>query len=146
MYMCESQKYDMEFEVRKRGFEVFLSTWLNLNFKCTFLCELFCRVTTKCDNKMWQQRRTNFNFKLGIWSHSLLSLQSVGAVLEVLLKLFRWNVVVKWPLWRTSYILLISRNFRIDLSKRLSEVIDQSHFELQNEGCCQMLAIDDSQK
>ena len=22
MYMCESQKYDMEFEVRKRGFEV----------------------------------------------------------------------------------------------------------------------------
>lgn len=23
MYTCESQKYDMEFEVRKRGFEVF---------------------------------------------------------------------------------------------------------------------------
>merc|ERR1712154_745624 len=22
MYMCESQKYDMEFEVRKRGFEI----------------------------------------------------------------------------------------------------------------------------
>jgi len=22
MYQCESQKYDMEFEVRKRGFEV----------------------------------------------------------------------------------------------------------------------------
>ena len=141
MYMCESQKYDMEFEVRKRGFEVFLSTWLNLNFKCTFLCELFCRVTTKCDNK--REPILISNLELG---RILFSLQSVGAVLEVLLKLFRWNVVVKWPLWRTSYILLISRNFRIDLSKRLSEVIDQSHFELQNEGCCQMLAIDDSQK
>ena len=59
MYMCESQKYDMEFEVRKRGFEVqklkifcptpqtsnvesnFFYLKIEIDFKCTSSTLLF---------------------------------------------------------------------------------------------------------
>ena len=52
MYMCESQKYDMEFEVRKRGFEVNLKSIVDLllckHFKCTSMIlssESLCQLS-----------------------------------------------------------------------------------------------------
>merc|ERR1712129_350429 len=64
MYMCESQKYDMEFEVRKRGFEI-----NELNIAVNDLRGKFIKPTlkkvSKYENKFakLQKKAAEFNFR-----------------------------------------------------------------------------------
>merc|ERR1712106_146561 len=64
MYMCESQKYDMEFEVRKRGFEI-----NELNIAVNDLRRKFIKPTlkkvSKYENKFakLQKKAAEFNFR-----------------------------------------------------------------------------------
>merc|ERR1712243_38945 len=64
MYMCESQKYDMEFEVRKRGFEI-----NKLNIAVNDLRGKFIKPTlkkvSKYENKFakLQKKAAEFNFR-----------------------------------------------------------------------------------
>merc|ERR1711923_105475 len=64
MYMCESQKYDMEFEVRKRGFEIH-----ELNIAVNDLRGKFIKPTlkkvSKYENKFakLQKKAAEFNFR-----------------------------------------------------------------------------------
>merc|ERR1712227_955879 len=64
MYMCESQKYDMEFEVRKRGFEI-----NELNIAVNDLRGKFIKPTlkkvSKYENKFakLQKKAAQFNFR-----------------------------------------------------------------------------------
>merc|ERR1711983_494090 len=64
MYMCESQKYDMEFEVRKRGFEID-----ELNMAVSDLRGKFIKPTlkkvSKYENKFakLQKKAGEFNFR-----------------------------------------------------------------------------------
>merc|ERR1711992_191865 len=64
MYQCESQKYDMEFEVRKRGFEI-----SELNIAVNDLRGKFTRPTLKkvpkYENKFakLQKKAAEFNFR-----------------------------------------------------------------------------------
>ena len=55
MYQCESQKYDMEFEVRKRGFEVTKKTPKNRDFVLGLkalppflVCDILIIRSSKC--------------------------------------------------------------------------------------------------
>merc|ERR1712218_173799 len=64
MYQCESQKYDMEFEVRKRGFEI-----NELNIAVNDLRGKFIKPTlkkvSKYENKFakLQKKAAEFNFR-----------------------------------------------------------------------------------
>jgi len=64
MYTCESQKYDMEFEVRKRGFEI-----NELNIAVNDLRGKFIKPTlkkvSKYENKFakLQKKAAEFNFR-----------------------------------------------------------------------------------
>merc|ERR1711892_496716 len=64
MYMCGSQKYDMEFEVRKRGFEI-----NELNIAVNDLRGKFIKPTlkkvSKYENKFakLQKKAVEFNFR-----------------------------------------------------------------------------------
>merc|ERR1712130_803411 len=64
MYQCESQKYDMEFEVRKRGFKI-----NELNIAVNDLRGKFIKPTlkkvSKYDNKFakLQKKAAEFNFR-----------------------------------------------------------------------------------
>merc|ERR1712058_117033 len=64
MYMCESQKYDMEFEVRKRGFEI-----NELNIAVNDLRGKFIKPSlkkvSKYENKFakLQKKAAEFNFR-----------------------------------------------------------------------------------
>merc|ERR1719259_914067 len=64
MYMCESQKYDMEFEVRKRGFEINELTMAVNDTRGKFIKPSLKKVS-KYENKFakLQKKAAEFNFR-----------------------------------------------------------------------------------